>query len=30
MILLSSLKIRKWKDIGVPLVVDVCKTYKEF
>lgn len=22
--------IRKWKDIGIPLVVDVCKTYKEF
>lgn len=22
--------IRKWKDIGIPLVIDVCKTYKEF
>lgn len=22
--------LRKWKDIGIPLVVDVCKTYKEF
>ena len=22
--------VRLWKDIGIPLVVDVCKTYEEF